>query len=45
MRTDTVLPQLQRLHDNDDFFQQDGASPNYAVTVHKFLDEQLPTGG
>jgi hypothetical protein len=31
---DTVLPQLQRQHDNDDFFfQQDRAPPHYAVTV------------
>jgi len=42
MLRDTVLPQLQRQHDDDDFFQQDGAPPPYAVTAHKFLDEQLP---
>jgi len=24
------------------FFQQDGAPPHHAVTVRKFLDEQLP---
>jgi hypothetical protein len=42
MLRDTVLPQLQRQHDNDDFFfQQDGAPPHYAVTVCKFH----PTGG
>jgi len=34
MLWDTVLPQLQRQHDNDDFFfQQDGAPAHYAVTV------------
>ena len=44
MLRDTVLPQLQRQHDNDDFFfQQDGAPPRYAVTVRKLLDEQLPS--
>jgi len=43
MLRDTVLPQLQRQHDKDDFFfQQDGASPHYAVTVCRFRDEQLP---
>jgi hypothetical protein len=43
MLRDNVLPQLQRQHDNDDFFQQDEAPPLYAITVHKFLDEQLPS--
>ena len=43
MLRDTVLPQLQRQHDIDDFFQQDGAPPHYAVTVRKFLYEQLPS--
>ena len=43
MLRDTVLPQLQGQHGNDDFFfQQDKAPPPYAITVHKFLDEQLP---
>jgi hypothetical protein len=43
MLRDTVIPQLKRQHDNDDFFfQQDKAPPHYAVTVRKFLDEQLP---
>ena len=43
MLRDTVLPQLQRQHDKDDFcFQQDGAPPHRAGTVRKFLDEQLP---
>ncbi|XP_037020829.2 uncharacterized protein LOC119063554 isoform X1 [Artibeus jamaicensis] len=43
MLKDTVLPQLQRQHDNDDyFFQQDEAHPHCAVTVREFLDEQLP---
>ena len=42
MLRDNVLPQLQRQHDND-FFQQDGAPPHYAIIVHKFLDEQLPS--
>ena len=43
MLRDTVLPQSQIQHDNDDFFfQQDGAPPHDAVTVRKFLDEQLP---
>jgi hypothetical protein len=43
MLRDTILPQLQSQHDNDDlFFQQDGAPPHYAVTVRKFHDEQLP---
>jgi len=42
MLWNTVLLQLQRQHDNDDFFfQQDVAPPHYAVTVRKFLDEQL----
>jgi hypothetical protein len=42
---DTVLPQLQRQHDNDGFFfQQDGAPPHYAVTV-RFLMHNYPTGG
>ena len=42
MLLDTVLPQLQKQHDNDDiFFQQDGAPPHYTATVRKFLDEQL----
>ena len=42
MLRDTVLPQLQRQHDNDDFlFQQDGTPPHYAVTTRKFLDERL----
>ena len=42
MLRDTVLPQLQRQHDNDNFFfQQSGAPPHYAVTVRRFLDEQL----
>jgi hypothetical protein len=37
-----VLPHLQRQHDNDGFFfQEDGAPPHYAVTVCKFLDEQV----
>jgi hypothetical protein len=41
---DTVIPQLQRQYNNDDyFFQQDGAPLHYAVTVRKFLDEQLPS--
>ena len=40
---DTVLSQLQRQHDNDNFFfQQVGAPLSYVVTVRKFLDEQLP---
>jgi hypothetical protein len=44
MLRDTVIPQLQRQHDNDDyFFQQDSAPLHYAVTVRKFLDEQLPS--
>jgi hypothetical protein len=39
----TVLPQLQRQHDNDDFFfQQSGSPPHYAIRVRQFLDEQLP---
>ena len=42
MPTDTVLPQSQRQHGNYFFFQQDGAPPHCAVTVHQFLDEQLP---
>ena len=43
MLRDTVLPQLQRQHGNDDFFfQQDGAPPHYVITVCKFLDEQAP---
>jgi hypothetical protein len=43
MLRDTVLPQFQRQHDNDDFFfQHDRAPPSYAVTVRTFLDEQLP---
>ena len=43
MLRDTVLPQSQRQHGNDDvFFQQDGAPPYYIMTVCKFLDEQLP---
>jgi hypothetical protein len=43
MLRDTVLPQLQREHDNDDFlFQQDGAPLHYAITVRKFLNERLP---
>lgn len=43
MLRSTVLPQLQRQHDNDDFFfQQDEALPHCAVTVREFLDEQLP---
>jgi hypothetical protein len=42
MLRDTILPQLQRQHGNDDFFfQQDGGPPHYAITVCKFLDEQL----
>jgi len=46
MVRDTVLPQLQRQHGNEDFFfQQDGAPPHYAVTVRQFVDEQLSTGG
>jgi hypothetical protein len=44
MLRDTVLPQLQRQHDNDDFFfQRDGAPPHYGVRVRKFHDEQLPS--
>jgi len=40
---DTALSQLQRQHENDDFFfQQDGAPPYHAATMRKFLDEQLP---
>ena len=34
MLRDTILPQLQRQHDNDDFFfQQDRTTAHYAVTV------------
>jgi hypothetical protein len=43
MLRNNVLPQLQRQRNNDDFFQQDGAPPHYAIKVHKFLDEQLPS--
>jgi len=44
MPRNIVLPQLQRQHDNDDFFfQQDGAPLHYAVTVRNFLDEPNQT--
>jgi len=40
---DTVLPQLHRQHDNDDFFfHQDRAPPHHAITLCMLLDEQLP---